>query len=103
MSKILNGLSDFQDGISSPSTRAGRAVQRVGNMTRAGVVDTAQAAQMSHNSPTGETYTVQDIQSYQKLAQDSQTRVVVTQSQANALIKDALQNQGGIGGVAVPS
>lgn len=93
MSKsIKERLSDFDDKISSASTRSGRVVQRVSNMTKAKVAPAAQAAQMTHNSPTGQTYTPQDIQSYQKLATDSEVKVVITQAQSNALISDSIDN-----------
>lgn len=88
--KINNVIADIDDSISSTSSRAGRVIQRVGNMTKANVSARTQATQMTDNSPTGQTYYESDIYAYQKLAIDSKTKVVITQEQAQALIEDAL-------------
>lgn len=87
----FDGLLD--DNISPAATRSGRAVNRVGRMTKAGVSRRTQASQMTDNSPTGQTYEERDVEAYQKLERDSEVGVIVTQKQANALIKDAVENQ----------
>ncbi len=89
---IKEKLSEFDDSISSASTRAGRTINRVGNMTRAGVDAEVQALQMTKQSPTNQQYDVRDVQAFQKLEADSRVGVPITQHQVNALIQDTKDN-----------
>lgn len=91
---IKEKLSEFDDSISSASTRAGRTIKRVENMTKAGVDAEVQALQMTKQSPTQQQYDVRDVEAFQKLAADTRVGVPITQQQVNALIQDTNDNPG---------
>lgn len=84
------------DKIRTPSSRAGNTVERVGKLTKARVCRKAIAAQMTHNSRNGFTYTEEEIQTINKVYQDSKSGVLITTSQAKALKRDAESGQPGV-------
>ncbi|MFL1404374.1 hypothetical protein ACJO2E_03385 [Marinobacter sp. M1N3S26] len=87
-SSVADRTTDLLEKVSSPASRSGSVVERSGKMTEQGVDPEVTALQMTKNSPNGQKYTAQDVDSYAKLYQDSETRVVLTAKQARALIKD---------------
>jgi hypothetical protein len=82
-------MENFIDKIRTPSSRAGNLVERVGKLTKAGVCRKAIAAQMTHNSRNGFTYSEEEIGTIQKIYEDSRSKVLMTSSQAKALKRDA--------------
>ncbi|MEY0006521.1 hypothetical protein AB7W79_10850 [Providencia rettgeri] len=86
---IADGTADlFIDLTSSPTSRAGHTVHRVGKMDEAKVPHSVIALQLSENSHTNITYEKSEIPTIVKLYKDSATKVGVTKAQARALIKD---------------
>ena len=92
MKKMLdNTIDSINDGIekvSSPSSRAGWTVQRVGVLLEDGLSPKVIALQMTENSPTKATYTSSEVIGMGKLYEDSKTKVVLTAKQTRALIND---------------
>lgn len=94
--KVLHAVTDAGsqalDKVSSPASRSGTTIERVGKMAAAGVSDRAIAAQLSDGSATGHEYTVSEVGGMKSLFADCHTKVPVTKSAAEALIEDAKPN-----------
>lgn len=89
--KIENGLDFVTDGIekvSSPASRAGNTVERVGKMLDDGVSSKVIALQMTENSFNSQEYTEEDVAACGKVYKDAKTRVLVTAKQARGLSRD---------------
>lgn len=90
--KILNSAVDSTidqiEKISSPASRAGSAIDRVGKMLEAGVKPNVIALQMTENSPKGKQYTVAKVLAYGDLYEDAKTKAPITAAQSRALIED---------------
>lgn len=93
-SSVVDTTTDLLEKVSSPGSRAGSVVERAGKMTEQGVDKEVTALQMTKNSPNGQKYTAQDVDSYAKLYFDSKTKVVLTAQQTRALIKDQQDSTG---------
>ena len=99
MPKITNMIetasdyaADFIEKTATPASRAGHTIERAGRMLEEEVSPAVIALQMTENSPTHQTYTVADVQSYGKAYQDSKIKVVLTAKQTRALINDQKEN-----------
>lgn len=84
----MGKISDILDNMTSSSDRAGRTVDRVSKMRKAGVSPRTIASQMTDNDVNGLEFTEQDVLSYEKLAEATKTRVPITKTQAKSLIED---------------
>ena len=84
----IDTANDLIEKVSSPASRSGSVVERVGKMRETGVDPEVIALQMTKNSPTAQTYTTNDVETCSKLYQDSKAKVVITSKQTRALIKD---------------
>jgi hypothetical protein len=89
---MLDKLSEVIDNVSTPTSRAGFTVNRVGTMRKAGVSLGVIALQMSENSQTGQKYTTKEIQALEKVYKDCKTKACITKKQAQALTKDSCQD-----------
>ncbi|MGG7605037.1 hypothetical protein [Massilia sp. BKSP1R2A-1] len=85
---IVDGSVDLIEKVSSPASRAGAAVERVGRMLEEGVDPEVIALQMTKNSPNRKPYTTAKVLAYGDLYEDSKTKSPVTAKQTRALIKD---------------
>lgn len=85
---LTDTAADLLEKISTPGSRAGSTVERVGKMLEEDVDLEVIALQMTKNSATATPYTVDDVMAYGHLYQDSKTRAPVTAAQTRALIKD---------------
>ena len=97
--RLIAGMADmekFIDKIRTPGSRAGNTVERVGKLAKAGVCHKAIAAQMTHNSKNGITYTEQDIQTLNKVYKDSKSGVLINSAQAKAMKRDADDGEQGV-------
>lgn len=88
MANLADKVSDVLDKVQSPTSRSGNTVERVAKMIKSGVDKEVIAMQMTKNSATKTTYTVQDVETMQKIYADCNTRVLITKKQANGLIRD---------------
>lgn len=84
----IDGTIDLIEKVSSPASRAGSAVERVGQMPEAQVSPKVIALQMTKNSANDNKYTVTDIKSYGSLYKDTKKRSPITAAQTRSLIKD---------------
>jgi hypothetical protein len=84
--------TDIFEKVSSPSSRAGAVVDRVGKMLNSGVDEEVIALQMTKNSPNGYPYTTEMVRCLGQLAHDSKSNVVITAKQGRALIDDQQQS-----------
>jgi peptidyl-tRNA hydrolase len=95
--KAAKSVSDFTtdsiDKISSPASRAGSTVERVGKMRKANVHSEVIALQMTKNSAKKQAYEVRDIEAFEKLYNDTQTKVGITAKQARTLIEAQQQDE----------
>ncbi|ELV2844686.1 hypothetical protein VU607_01420 [Enterobacter cloacae] len=83
---------EILDKVASPASRAGNTVERAAKMAKAGVDKTAIAAQLSSGSSTGHKYTPDQVETMVVLYEDCSTKVPLTKSATQALIKDAVEN-----------
>lgn len=81
--------SNFVSTVTTP-VRVGLTVDRTVKMVKGNVCPEAITAQLTHNSSNGHTYTEDDVKAFCKLYEDCQSRVLVTKSQATALLNDAM-------------
>lgn len=81
--------SQALDKVSSPASRAGITIERVGKMVKGKVAPEAIAAQLSAGSSTNHNYTVEQVKGFNALYEDCQTKVPVTRAAAEALIADS--------------
>ncbi len=88
MSKIVDAVEDSLDKVSSPTSRAGSTIERVGKVCEKGVHPEVIALQMTKNSSNSYEYTEDDISAYKKIYQDTKTKVVITKAQASGLIEN---------------
>lgn len=97
MSNPIKKAKDFTidslNKISSPGSRAGATVERVARMRKANVDPEVIALQMTKSSAKKQTYTVNDVQSFEKLYKDTETRVPMTKAKATALIDDQIEDK----------
>ncbi len=103
LNKAVYVTDNFFDKVSSPASRAGYTVERVGRMLEAGVSPRTIATQMSDNSTNKINYTEQDILAFGNLYQDAKTKVGITSEQARALIADKQENDIALGGTPQPA
>lgn len=83
-----DSATDLIEKVSSPASRAGSAIDRVGKMLEAGVKPTVIALQMTENSRKGKQYTVAKVLAYGDLYDDAKTKAPITAAQSRALIED---------------
>ncbi|MPQ75776.1 hypothetical protein [Hydrogenovibrio sp. JE_KL2] len=88
---IADSLSDLIEKVSSPASRSGSVVERVGRMVEEDVDLDVIALQMTKNSPNSQKYTRNDVEAYSRLYKDSKTKVTITAKQSRALINDQLK------------
>ncbi|HHP0489736.1 TPA: hypothetical protein ACRZ2U_000426 [Vibrio harveyi] len=88
-----NIATDTLEKVSTPASRAGSVIDRVTKMASQGVSVNVIAVQLTENSPNGHVYTPEHVNAFVNLGLDSQTKVIVTATQATALIRD--QNEHG--------
>ncbi|MEM6050513.1 hypothetical protein AAH450_08005 [Erwinia sp. P7711] len=102
MGKVLDAAADAGshalDKASSPTSRSGMVIERVGKMAAAGVADDVIAAQLSSGSATKHKYTVSEVGGMKALFADCHTKVPVSKPVAKALIEDATSNPAPTGG-----
>lgn len=90
---ILPPLEDaLIEKTSTTTSRIGHTVERAVRMHDAGVSHRTIAAQLSDNSANHLEYTAAEIPTLVKLGLDCRTKVGITASQAQALIKDTKAN-----------
>ena len=87
-STVIDGAVNLLEKVSSPASRAGNTVERVGKMLDEGVSPSVIALQMTENSPNGNQYSKSDVLAYGKVYEDAKTKGVVTAAQSRALIQD---------------
>lgn len=98
--KMIDNTVDAFEKCSSPATRAGNSVERVGKLDAHGVPREAIAALLT--ARTGEEWTEAEVGTLSKAYRGSKRRVLVTAGQATALLDDAaLDKQGYFGDNAV--
>jgi len=85
--KAVDTINDVIDKVSTPSSRAGSTVERVGKMLEEGVDKDVIALQMSKTS-ANKKYTTSDVETLGKLYEDVKTKVPITSKQTKALIND---------------
>ncbi|MGB4497653.1 MAG: hypothetical protein WBI40_03050 [Methylococcaceae bacterium] len=92
MSKNINNLTDkatdFIEKVSTPSSRAGSTVERIGKMLISGVDEEVIALQMTKNSPTNTKYDVNDVRTCGKIYEDAKTKAIITAKQTRSLMED---------------
>ena len=81
--------SQVLDKVSSPTSRSGIVIERVGKMAKGRVAPEAIAAHLSSGSPTNHKYTVEQVKGFTALYEDCHTKVPVTKAAAEALIEDS--------------
>ena len=89
---LVDTGSQVLDKVSSPTSRSGIVVERVGKMAKGGVAPEAIAAQLSSGSATNHKYTVEQVKGFKALFEDCHTKVPVTKAAAEALIADSKDN-----------
>ncbi|GKX39951.1 hypothetical protein F9U39_11990 [Pectobacterium versatile] len=89
---VVNAGSEALDKVSSPASRAGNTIERVGKMAKSGVSSEAITAQLKHGSATNYNYTVTQVEGMVALYDDCHKKVPVTKAAAGALIDDAKAN-----------
>lgn len=85
---VTDTATDLIEKVSSPASRAGSTINRVGEMLEADVSPEVIALQMTINSPKGKQYTIDKVLAYKDLYEDAQTKAPITAAQARSLIKD---------------
>ena len=90
--KVVDTINDVIDKVSTPSSRAGSTVERVGKMLEEGVDKEVVALQMSKTSANKQ-YTASDVETLGKLYQDVKTKVPITSAQTKALIDDTRKSK----------
>jgi len=90
--KVVDKFDDVIDKVSTPSSRAGSTVERVGKMLENGVSLKVIALQMTETS-ANEKYTLSDVKTLGKLYQDVKTKVPITSKQTKALIADTKEKE----------
>ena len=88
MNNAIDSVTNLIEKVSSPASRSGSAIERVGKMLEADVSPNVIALQMTENSPNDHKYTTQDISAFGNLYQDSKTKVGITAKQTKGLITD---------------
>ncbi|WP_208647510.1 hypothetical protein [Pseudomonas kribbensis] len=76
------------DLTSTPTSRAGHTIERVGKMDEAEVDHEVIALQLTKNSRKGNQYEADEIPTLVKVYQDTHSAVGVTSAQTRALIRD---------------
>ena len=90
--KIKDQAADSFEKCSSPGSRAGTIVERVGKMDANNVQHEVIALQLTKNSRTGTTYTIEAVEVLCNVYSDSRSGTLVTAKQATALIEDVRNN-----------
>jgi len=104
--RVLDKAVDALEKCSSPASRAGKTVERVGKMNAGGVPHKVIAMVMTERSTHDIEWTEQKVAVVCDLYRESETQVLVTASQATALMDDyALNHQDDLdhNAVAVPA
>ena len=86
--KVVDSTVNVIDKVSSPSSRAGSTVERVGKMLEAKVPPKVIACLMTENSSNKHIYSESDINAIGQLYEDAKTKVVVRSKETRALIKE---------------
>lgn len=86
--QFINKAVDAFEKCSTPATRAGNTVERVGKMAAGGVSRNAIAVQMTERSRNDVEWTEQKVGVICDLYLESKTQVLITSSQASALMED---------------
>lgn len=98
--EVVDSAVDALEKCSSPATRAGNSIERVGKLDARGVPRKVIVTLLTER--TGEEWTEAEVGTISKVYRASQRRVLVTASQATALLEDAtLDEQGDFGDNAV--
>ena len=90
---VVDSTADLLDKVSSPGSRAGSTVERVGKMRQKNVDAEVIALQMTKNSPKKKSYSTRDIEAYAKLYDDAKTKVVITAAQTRLLTDAQRQDE----------
>lgn len=94
--KILTGtvdmVTDQIEKVSSPASRAGHVIERVGKLVEAQVDRDVIALQLTKRSPNKIVYTTSAVDVMADVYQDSKTTVLITAAQSRALMEDEKQN-----------
>lgn len=88
MTKVGDVVGDLLDKVSSPASRAGSTIERVGKMLERNVSPRAIAIQLTDNNSNGNVYTEQGVVQMGQLYQDCKTKVGVTKDQTTGLMED---------------
>jgi hypothetical protein len=86
--QALDKAVDILEKCSTPATRAGNTIERVGKMAARNVPHEKIAAEMTKRSKNNVTWTPQKVGVLCDLFRDCKTQVLVTASRASALIDD---------------
>ncbi|MUJ20454.1 hypothetical protein [Aliivibrio fischeri] len=86
--KMKDGFIDVFDKISNTTTRSGHVLNRVHNLSNAGIDSNVIAVLMTSKSKNKFEYTTGDIDAYKKLYIDCKSRVPLTAAAARAINKD---------------
>jgi len=93
--KVVNALQDVGnlavdtlEKASSPASRAGATVERVGKLQEDNVDDEVIALQMTKNSATKHVYSKEFVAELGHVYQDCKTNVLITKTQTTGLARD---------------
>ncbi|MGV2949846.1 hypothetical protein [Acinetobacter sp. AGC35] len=86
--KTRDALVDQTDKVLTPTMRAGQTIKRITNLLAHKVKSEVIVAQLNATSTNKNTYTMNEIRGYEKLFQDSITRVGISKETETALIED---------------
>ena len=93
----IDNTTEFFEKVSTPASRAGSVVERVGTLLEEGVDKDVIALQMTKNSPNRKKYTGAKVLALGELFEDSKTKVTITSAQSRALINDQRKNNQNLG------
>lgn len=85
---VVDTINDGIEKVSSPSSRAGSTVERVGRLLEHGVSPSVIALQLTENSQKNNAYTASDVMALGKVYDDAKTKAVITAKQTRSLIDD---------------
>ena len=89
---VQDAAVDFMEKCSTPCSRAGHAIERVGKLLEGGIAPNVIAMQMTTTSPTGIKYTRANILAFGDLYEDSISGQAMPAKQARALLADVEAN-----------
>lgn len=93
INKASDTAIDLLDKVSTPTSRAGTTIERVGKMHTKRVDKDVIALQLTKNSKNGNVYSETHVDAILMIYEDTKTKVGITKTQATALIEDQNRNE----------